>query len=92
MKVADIIQQKLTDAFAPEHLHVQDDSHLHRGHAGAPAGGESHFTVVIVSPEFATMSKIQRHKAIHSCLKEELASHIHALSIKALTPDENTQR
>jgi BolA protein len=69
-------------------LEVVDDSARHAGHAGARAGGESHFNVVIVSAAFEGLSRVQRQRGVHAALAEELAGPIHALSIKALAPGE----
>jgi BolA protein len=77
----------LTSAFAPADVEVADDSHLHRGHAGA-ADGRGHFRVRIVSPRFAGMNRLARHRAVYAAVAELLATEIHALGITALTPDE----
>jgi BolA protein len=87
-QVAETIRNKLTEAFSPQHLEVQDDSQRHAGHAGARAGGESHFNVVIVSGAFKGASRVQRQRSVYAALAEELAGPVHALSLKALAPDE----
>ncbi|MEM7739438.1 MAG: BolA family protein [Pseudomonadota bacterium] len=86
--VAETIEQKLKAAFAPEDLDIVDQSHLHKGHAGAPEGGESHFRVRIVSPSFEGQSRVARQRAVNAALKEELAGRVHALSVQALAPGE----
>lgn len=88
MATADIIAQKLTVAFAPLELAVEDDSAKHAGHAGARPGGETHFSVRIVSTAFEGMGRIERHRRIHDVLAGELADQIHALAVTALTPAE----
>ena len=60
----------------------------HAGHAGAHPGGESHFTVTIVSPAFEGLSRLERQRRVYAALSEELAGPVHALSVKALTPGE----
>lgn len=82
------IEQKLAESLDIQHLEVIDDSASHVGHAGARVGGESHFNIIITSPDFAGKSKVIRHKLIYAALKEELEEQIHALSIKAFAPDE----
>jgi BolA protein len=77
----------LETAFAPVALEVIDDSHRHVGHAGA-RDGHGHFTVDIVSDRFAGMSSVARHRAIYAALGTMLTTDIHALSIRAATPDE----
>ncbi|HVV40581.1 MAG TPA: BolA family protein [Nitrobacter sp.] len=89
MSMKNIITKKLSEAFAPESLDVVDESHLHEGHAGHRPGGETHFRVYIVSQAFEGKSRIERHRMIHALLAGELAGGVHALAIRALTPDES---
>jgi BolA protein len=88
MSTKDAITNKLREAFAPESLDVTDESHLHEGHAGHRPGGETHFRVYIVSPAFKGKSRIERHRMINATLAGELAGSVHALAIKAQTPEE----
>src|SRR5437879_13527319 len=87
--IFDAIQQKLTDAFAPTRLEIEDDSGRHAGHAGARPGGESHFNVTIESPAFAGEGKVARQRMVYRALADELAGPLHALSVKALAPGES---
>jgi len=82
------LQRKLEEAFAPATVEVVDDSARHHGHAGARPGGESHFNVMIVSPVFEGMGRVERQRRVNKALAEELAGPVHALSIKALAPGE----
>jgi BolA protein len=82
MRVADEIEATLRQAFDPSTLTVVDESHQHKGHAGAPEGGESHFRVVITAPAFGPMSRIARHRAVHKALGPELIARIHALALE----------
>ena len=84
-----IIVEKLTGAFAPESLRVEDESHRHEGHAGHRPGGETHFRVHIVSDAFKGKSRIDRHRLINQALAGELAGGVHALAIHAYAPGEN---
>jgi BolA family transcriptional regulator, general stress-responsive regulator len=86
--VRDTITKKLRDAFTPESIDVVDESHLHEGHAGHRAGGQSHFRVYIVSNAFAGKSRIDRHRMINAILADDLASGVHALAIHATAPGE----
>ena len=88
MATKDVISNKLLEAFSPESLQVVDESHLHEGHAGHRAGGETHFRVYIVSPAFEGKSRVERHRMINSTLAAELAGSVHALAIHAKTPGE----
>jgi BolA family transcriptional regulator, general stress-responsive regulator len=82
------ITNKLREAFFPESLEVQDESHLHEGHAGHRPGGETHFRLYIVSPAFQGKSRVERHRMINTTLAAELAGSVHALAISAKAPDE----
>jgi len=88
MGMQDIITTKLIAAFAPESLHVEDESHLHAGHAGHRPGGETHFRLYIVSNAFRGKSRLERHRMINAALAKELESRVHALAIHAAAPGE----
>jgi BolA protein len=85
------IRARLEAAFAPASLEVVDDSHRHVGHAGA-RGGQGHFTVEIVSDAFAGLGPVARHRAVYAALGEMMVDDIHALSIRAATPPEESGR
>jgi BolA protein len=82
------IHDKLTLAFAPTRLEIQDDSSRHAGHAGSSASGESHFNVVIEAQAFEGAPKVARQRMVYRALAEELAGPLHALSVKAFAPGE----
>jgi BolA protein len=82
------IREKLKAAFAPIELQVRNDSHHHAGHGSSPKTGESHFSVVVVSPAFAGRSRLERHRMVNETLAQELEGGVHALAITALTPEE----
>jgi BolA family transcriptional regulator, general stress-responsive regulator len=88
MTTRQIITTKLREAFLPESLDVQDESHLHEGHAGHRPGGETHFRVYIVSQAFQGKSRVERHRMINTALAGELAGSVHALAIHAKSPGE----
>ena len=81
------IRAAIEAALAPVALEVVDDSHRHAGHAGA-ADGRGHFTVDVVSAAFAGLSPIARHRAVYAAVGELMTTDIHALAIRARTPDE----
>ena len=89
MTTRDTITNKLREAFIPESLEVQDESHLHEGHAGHRPGGETHFRVHIVSDAFKGKSRVERHRMINATLAGELAGSVHALAIHAQAPGES---
>jgi BolA protein len=86
--IFEAIQDKLTDAFAPTRLEIEDDSARHAGHAGASPSGESHFNVLIESAAFLGAAKVARQRMVYRALADELAGPLHALSVKALAPGE----
>lgn len=91
MNVETRMRDKLTEAFSPERLLVENDSHKHAHHVemrGVEKTGETHFTVTIVSAKFAGMSRVDRHRLVNAVLAEEIAGGVHALAIKAKAPDE----
>jgi BolA protein len=88
MRTVDAISEKLTEAFAPQSLKVEDESHRHEGHAGHRPGGQTHFRVYIVSDAFKGKSRIERHRMINALLAGELAAGVHALAIHATAPGE----
>lgn len=90
MKRVEQIRAALVAAFAPVSLQIDDDSAAHAGHAGA-ASGRGHFRVDIVAAAFAGMAPVARHRAVYAALGTLMASDIHALSIRARTPDEAAQ-
>ncbi|MEI6612516.1 BolA family protein [Polynucleobacter sp.] len=82
-----LFEADLQQAFAIKSLQIDDESHLHAGHAGAASGG-GHFKLTIVSPEFKGMNLVARHRAIYAALNRHIPKEIHALTIVALTPEE----
>jgi BolA protein len=81
------IEETLRTAFAPTLLEVENESRMH----SVPAGSETHFKVLVVSSAFAGMSRVARHRKVNEALAAELASGLHALSIRALDPEEHAQ-
>ncbi|MDQ2081748.1 BolA family protein [Xanthobacteraceae bacterium Astr-EGSB] len=88
MRTADIMTEKLTAAFAPADLAIEDESHRHEGHAGHRPGGQTHFRVTIVAEAFRGRSRIERHRMINEALAAELQGGVHALAINAKAPGE----
>ena len=80
-----MIKHDLSD-LEPLEINIEDEGHLHVGHAGAKSGG--HFKLYIVSDSFKGKNMVQRHKLIYQTLGQLMETEIHALSIKALSNDE----
>lgn len=82
----DLMRERL-DALAPEGVEIVDESEQHAGHEGAKAGG-GHYWLVIVSPQFRDRSTVERHRMVYERLSDLMGARIHALSIRAYTPEE----
>ena len=82
-----LFEQDLHKAFSVDRLQIEDESHLHAGHAGAASGG-GHFKLTIVAPEFKGLSLVARHRAIYAALNRHIPIEIHALTINAIAPGE----
>lgn len=82
------IEKKLREALNPVHFEVKNDSAKHAGHAGDDGSGQTHYRVTIVSSTFDGKSRVERHRMIHDLLEEEFATGLHALVLKALSPEE----
>lgn len=84
--LATSLRERLTLALHPQQLELRDDSARHAGHAGAREG--AHFAVHIVSPQFAGVRTLERHRMVYAAAAPLMAGRIHALQITALTPEE----
>ena len=84
--IAAAITDRLTQALAPSHLEVVNESAMHRGHVGDDGSGESHFRVVVESAAFAGVSRLERQRMVNRALADLLAERIHALAIVARAP------
>jgi len=81
------IKQLRIEGLDAETVDVIDESHMHAGHAGAKTG-MGHFNVTIIADAFTGKSLIERHRQVYDALGDMMKTDIHALSIKAYTPDE----
>ena len=77
------IHQQLNQQLNVTYIAITNDSHRHQGHAGWNQGGDTHFSITIVSPDFEKLSRIQRHQRIYAILEEWMKKTIHALQIFA---------
>ena len=87
MSVKDQIHQRLMETLGAESVEIEDQSHLHAGHAGAASGG-GHYDVIVISSEFNDLNTLGRHRLIYSAVDDLMKKEIHALSIQAFSPDE----
>lgn len=88
MLVQKLIQSKLEEALAPQHLEVINESAMHN----VPPGSESHFRILVVSEAFDSLSRIKRHQRIYEILAREMKESVHALALQAFTPQEWTEQ
>ena len=78
---------RIGEALEASHVHVDDESHLHAGHAGA-AGGGGHFRATIVSERFEGLSRVARQRLVYEALADAMKGEIHALAMTTLSPGE----
>jgi BolA protein len=81
------LEQALNAALHPQSLQVQDDSHLHAGHAGAREG--RHFSVSVVSERFSGLTRLARHRLVYDALRSQIQQGVHALAIDARAPSDS---
>jgi BolA protein len=82
------IREKLMLALEPHRLDVINESEMHAGHRSSPGTGESHFRILIVSPKFTGLSRVNRHRLVNEALADELKGRIHALALSTYAPGE----
>jgi BolA family transcriptional regulator, general stress-responsive regulator len=84
-RIVEIVSRELR----PLELKVDDESHLHAGHAGSREGGETHFRIDVVSEAFAGKSRVERHRMVNGLLADAFSRDgLHALAIRARAPGE----
>jgi len=86
MRLADQMKERLRSAFSAEMIEIVDESESHRGHSGYREGGESHFRIRMRAAEFASMTRLERHRAVHAALGAEIVGRIHALALELTHP------
>ena len=81
----ELLRERLA-ALHPVSVDIEDDSHRHAGHAGAKEGG--HYNLTVIATAFNGKNTVARHRLIYDAAGDLMRGKIHALSIRALTPDE----
>lgn len=84
MQVQQGIEEKIRQAFSPQHMELMNESHMH----SVPANSETHFKLVLVAPAFDGQRKVARHQSVYAVLAEELAGPVHALALHLYSPAE----
>jgi len=87
MQTIDLIVDRLRQELSAESVEIEDQSHLHAGHAGA-AGGGGHYQVTVIASCFKGLNTLARHRLIYDALNNLMKKEIHALSIQAYSEDE----
>ncbi|PYD79909.1 BolA family protein [Komagataeibacter sucrofermentans] len=89
------IDRIIREHLAPVELAIHDDSarHAHHVHVrdNGVQAGESHYNVLIVSPAFEGVGRVQRSRLVHNLLADEFAGGMHALSLVLRTPEEQAR-
>jgi BolA protein len=75
-----LFEAALQQQLQPSHLAIEDESHLHAGHAGAQ-GGAGHYRIFIKSAAFSGLSRVQKHRLVYDALSTWMPHEIHALAI-----------
>lgn len=83
----EIIAERLRVTLSAESVEIEDQSHLHAGHAGAASGG-GHYDVVVVASAFEGLNTLARHRMVYDAVSDLMKKEIHALSIQAFSPSE----
>ena len=90
--MAESIERNVRAGLQPQKFEIVDESHLHAGHVGARAGGESHFRIVVVAQAFEARTRVQRQQMVYALLKPQFDQGLHALAMTTLTPAEDAKR
>lgn len=88
MSIEQTIRERLMVSLEPTRLDLDNESHMHAGHASSPGTGESHFRLLIVAPAFEGRSRVERHRMVTDALKDLLQNRVHALAIRTFAPGE----
>jgi BolA protein len=77
--------RSLVEASIPvSELSLENESDQHSG----PAGRESHFRLVVVSPAFEGLNRVKRHQRIYALVAELMPQPVHALALHTFTEAE----
>jgi acid stress-induced BolA-like protein IbaG/YrbA len=71
----------------PESIKIDIEKGMSTSYVTVEGDGQ-HFAAVVVSEEFAGLSRIQRQQRVNNALGIRITTDIHALSMKTFTPQE----
>jgi BolA protein len=80
----ELVRERLK-VLSPSVLEIEDESHLHAGHAGSQ-GGVSHLRATIVAESFSNQPMIAQHRLVYDLLRDLIPYPIHALALKTRAP------
>ena len=86
----DALLERFRQTFPEAAIEVEDESHLHVGHAGA-AGGAGHYRVRVIDASFTGLQRIARHRLIYAAVSDWMPERVHALNIIAMTLEETAR-
>jgi len=72
----------------PEEVQTMLEANLAGCTATVASADNTHYEAIVISAGFAGKRPLQRHQMVYSALGDKIGGDIHALSIKALTPEE----
>ncbi len=84
---SDRLSEEIRERLGAVHVEVEDESHLHAGHAGA-RDGKGHFRALVVSDRFEGLNRVQAQRLVYGALEAEFETYIHALALRTLTPEQ----
>jgi acid stress-induced BolA-like protein IbaG/YrbA len=71
----------------PESIRTSIAAGLDCAHLDVRGDGQ-HFEALVVSNDFAGLSRVRRHQRVYAALGDRMRDEIHALSMTTLTPAE----
>lgn len=83
----DALLERFQQVFPKAAIQMDDESHLHAGHAGA-SGGAGHYRVRVIDARFNGLQRISRHRLVYDAVSDWIPARVHALNIVAMTPEE----
>ena len=83
----DALLERFRQVFPKATIQIEDESHLHAGHAGA-SGGAGHFRVRVIDARFNGVPRIARHRVVYNAVSDWMPARVHALNIIAMTLEE----
>lgn len=84
------LRQSIENTFLPEYYELENESHQHGARQLNPKL-ETHFRLLVVSAVFEGKSRLDRSRLVNEMVAGEMATGLHALSQRTMTPSEWSQ-